>query len=169
MLAVILWFLAMARIPVAGVTAIGFLNSIAVTPGAMLMGRADFGASCLVAKRLTERVPASVVVAMSLVSGWRPSPRWSGCRTRRCNASCWPARHCSPPAGIAMMRAFDAQVAQPATLPQLVWVCLLGALVFGDRRMSGCWSARSAISPVEVRRPRQVAPPAGVPSRGTRT
>ena len=66
MLAVILWFLAMARIPVAGVTAIGFLNSIAVTPGAMLMGRADFGASCLVAKRLTERVPASVVVAMSL-------------------------------------------------------------------------------------------------------
>src|SRR5690606_34125237 len=103
-LAVIAWFYAMARITVAEVTAIGFLNPIMVTAGAaLLMGEriswrralaiavalagammvlrpgiralepghvAQLGAalvfalSYLVAKRLSELVPASVVVAM---------------------------------------------------------------------------------------------------------
>ena len=103
-LAVVLWFFAMARITVAEATAIGFLNPVVVTLGAaLLMGERiswrrmlaiavallgamivlrpglrelqlghgaqlgaalAFGSSYLVAKRLSELLPATVVVVM---------------------------------------------------------------------------------------------------------
>lgn len=179
MLAVILWFFAMARIPVAEVTAIGFLNPIVVTLGAaLLMGEriswrrglailvalagamvvlrpgfrelapghlaqlgasVTFGASYLVAKRLSERVPASVVVAMMSLTvciGLAPiaalnwvAPSLLQCATLACTAFFATAGH------YAMTRAFASaplQVTQPVTFLQLIWASLLGALVFAE-------------------------------------
>ncbi|UXU73988.1 MULTISPECIES: DMT family transporter [unclassified Paracoccus (in: a-proteobacteria)] len=178
-LAVILWFFAMARIPVAEVTAIGFLNPIVVTLGAaLLMGEriswrrglailvalagamvvlrpgfrelapghlaqlgasVTFGASYLVAKRLSERVPASVVVAMMSLTvciGLAPiaalnwvAPSLLQCATLACTAFFATAGH------YAMTRAFASaplQVTQPVTFLQLIWASLLGALVFAE-------------------------------------
>lgn len=175
--AVILWFHAMARITVAEVTAIGFLNPIVVTLGAAaLMGEriswrralaiavalvgalivlrpglrqleeghlaqlgaaVTFGASYLVAKRLSERVPASVVVAMMSLTvclGLAPiaalhwvAPSAVQCAVLACTAFFATAGH------YAMTRAFAAApltVTQPVTLLQLIWASLLGALVF---------------------------------------
>ena len=177
--AVILWFYAMARITVAEVTAIGFLNPIVVTLGAAaLMGEriswrralaiavalagamivlrpglrslqpghlaqlgasVTFGASYLVAKRLSERVPASVVVAMmslTVCAGLAPiaalhwvPPSLTQCAVLACTAFFATAGH------YAMTRAFAAApltVTQPVTLLQLVWASLLGALVFAE-------------------------------------
>lgn len=177
--AVTLWFYAMARITVAEVTAIGFLNPIVVTLGAaLLMGEriswrralaiavalagalivlrpglrvleeghlaqlgasVAFGASYLVAKRLSERVPASVVVAMMSLTvclglapiaalNWVP-PSLLQCGVLACTALFATAGH------YAMTRAFAAApltVTQPVTLLQLVWASLLGALVFAE-------------------------------------
>ncbi|MCV2446975.1 DMT family transporter [Paracoccus sp. DMF] len=177
--AVILWFHAMARITVAEVTAIGFLNPIVVTLGAAaLMGEriswrralaiavalvgalivlrpglrqleeghlaqlgaaVTFGASYLVAKRLSERVPASVVVAMMSLTvclglapiaalHWVP-PSAVQCAVLACTAFFATAGH------YAMTRAFAAApltVTQPVTLLQLIWASLLGALVFAE-------------------------------------
>lgn len=177
--AVILWFHAMARITVAEVTAIGFLNPVVVTLGAaLLMGEriswrralaiavalagamivlrpglrvleeghlaqlgasVTFGASYLVAKRLSERVPASVVVAMMSLTvciglapiaalHWVP-PSLLQCGVLACTAFFATAGH------YAMTRAFAAApltVTQPVTLLQLVWASLLGALVFAE-------------------------------------
>ncbi|WP_374424460.1 DMT family transporter [Paracoccus sp. (in: a-proteobacteria)] len=178
-LAVVLWFFAMARITVAEVTAIGFLNPIVVTIGAtLLMGEriswrralaiavalagamivlrpglralapghlaqlgaaVTFGASYLVAKRLSEQVPASVVVAMMSLTvciGLAPlaalnwvSPSGVQCAVLACTAIFATAGH------YAMTRAFAAApltVTQPVTLLQLLWAALLGALAFGE-------------------------------------
>lgn len=178
-LAVVLWFFAMARITVAEVTAIGFLNPIVVTIGAtLLMGEriswrralaiavalagamivlrpglralapghlaqlgaaVTFGASYLVAKRLSEQVPASVVVAMMSLTvciglaplaalNWVP-PSGVQCAVLACTAIFATAGH------YAMTRAFAAApltVTQPVTLLQLLWAALLGALAFGE-------------------------------------
>lgn len=178
-LAVVLWFFAMARITVAEVTAIGFLNPIVVSIGAtLLMGEriswrralaiavalagamivlrpglralapghlaqlgaaVTFGASYLVAKRLSEQVPASVVVAMMSLTvciglaplaalNWVP-PSGVQCAVLACTAIFATAGH------YAMTRAFAAApltVTQPVTLLQLLWAALLGALAFGE-------------------------------------
>lgn len=178
-LAVILWFYAMARIPVAEVTAIGYLNPIVVSIGAALAfgeklaprrvgtiavavvgalivlrpGLRDiapghwaqlgasvcFGLSYLVAKRLSEIVPATVVVAMMALTvtlglapfaamvwvpvsltqyGWLALVAVFGTAGHYC-----------------MTRAFTAApmtVTQPVTFLQLVWATALGALVFSE-------------------------------------
>ncbi|MDS9467577.1 DMT family transporter [Paracoccus sp. MBLB3053] len=178
-LAVILWFYAMARITVAEVTAIGFLNPIVVTIGAaLLMGEriswrralaiavaligamivlrpgirmlepghfaqlgasVTFGASYLVAKRLSEQVPAAVVVAMMSLTvciglapfaalNWVP-PTPTQCAVLACTAFFATAGH------YAMTRAFAAApltVTQPVVFLQLIWASLLGALVFAE-------------------------------------
>ena len=178
-LAVVLWFYAMARITVAEVTAIGFLNPIVVTLGAaLLMGERiswrralailvalagamivlrpgirelqpghlaqlgaslAFGSSYLVAKRLSEALPATVVVAMMSLTvciGLAPlaaldwvSPSMEQCAVLAGTALFATAGH------YAMTRAFAAApltVTQPVVLLQLVWAALLGALVFGE-------------------------------------
>ncbi len=178
-LAVILWFFAMARITVAEVTAIGFLNPIVVTIGAaLLMGEriswrralaiavaltgamivlrpglrllepghvaqlgasVTFGASYLVAKRLSEQAPASVVVAMMSLTvclGLAPfaamhwvAPSALQCAVLACTAFFATAGH------YAMTRAFAAApltVTQPVVFLQLIWASLLGALVFAE-------------------------------------
>lgn len=178
-LAVVLWFFAMARITVAEVTAIGFLNPVVATVGAaLLMGERiswrralaimvalmgamvvlrpglrvlqpghvaqlgaaiSFGTSYLVAKRLSEQVPAAVVVAMLSLTvcaglaplaamNWVP-PSLTQCAVLAGTAAFATAGH------YAMTRAFAAApltVTQPVTLLQLVWAALLGALVFGE-------------------------------------
>lgn len=176
---VILWFFAMARITVAEVTAIGFLNPIVVTVGAaLLMGErlswrrtlaiivaligamivlrpglrviepghlaqlgasVTFGLSYLLAKRLSERVPAGVVVAMMSLTvciGIAPFALWNWvpptllqCTTLACSALFGTAGH------YAMIRAFDVApmtVTQPVVFLQLIWASLLGALVFAE-------------------------------------
>ncbi|WP_233253542.1 DMT family transporter [Paracoccus binzhouensis] len=178
-LAVILWFYAMARITVAEVTAIGFLNPIVVTVGAaLLMGErvswrralaiavalagamivlrpgiralepghlaqlgasVTFGLSYLVAKRLSEHVPATVVVAMmSLIVCIGLAPvaalHWVAPSLLQCAVLAGTALFAT--AGhYAMTRAFVSApltVTQPVTLLQLVWASLLGALVFAE-------------------------------------
>lgn len=178
-LAVILWFYAMARITVAEVTAIGFLNPIIVTLGAaLLMGETlswrrilaivvaligamivlrpglrpldpghisqlgasvTFGASYLVAKRLSEQVPATVVVAMMsltvciglapiAVAVWVP-PTLTQYLVLACTAFFATIGH------YAMTRAFAAApltVTQPVVFLQLIWASLLGVLVFAE-------------------------------------
>ena len=178
-LAVITWFYAMSRIPVAEVTAIGFLNPIVVTVGAALfMGERlalrriaavcvalagalvvlrpglreldpghlsqvvaslSFGASYLVAKRITEQVPAAIVVAMMSLTVsiglaplawavWLP-PTWSQIGWLGLVAVFATAGH------YTMTRAFAAApltVTQPVTFLQLIWASLLGVFVFHE-------------------------------------
>ena len=178
-LAVVLWFFAMARITVAEVTAIGFLNPIVVTLGAaLLMGERlswrrllaiavallgamivlrpgirelqpghiaqlgaafAFGSSYLVAKRLSEVLPATVVVAMMSLTvciglaplaalNWVP-PSPTQYMVLAGTAVFATAGH------YAMTRAFATApltVTQPVTLLQLLWAALLGALAFGE-------------------------------------
>lgn len=178
-LAVIAWFHAMSRIPVAEVTAIGFLNPIVVTLGAALfmgeklaarriaavcvallgalivlrpglreldpghlsqmLAAVAFGASYLMAKRLSDGVPAAVVVAMMSLTVtiglapiafavWVP-PSWSQIAWLGLVAVFATLGH------YAMTRAFVAApltVTQPVTFLQLIWACLLGVLVFHE-------------------------------------
>ncbi|MRX50022.1 EamA family transporter [Paracoccus sp. S-4012] len=175
----VLWFYAMARITIAEVTAIGFLNPILVTLGATLLlgerlsvrralaiGAALIGAlivirpglraldpghgaqvlasvmfasSYLVLKRLTDLVPASVVVAMMsltvaiglaplALAVWVP-PTGQQLGWLSFTAAAATAGH------YCMTRAFTAAplvVTQPVTFLQLIWASLLGALVFAE-------------------------------------
>ena len=178
-LAVSLWFYAMARIPVAEVTAIGYLNPIVVTLGAAIafgerlaarrlmaigvallgavvvlrpglreilpghyaqLGAAvSFGLSYLIAKRLSERIPAGAVVAMlslTVTMGLAPLALsvWVPMRAEQMvwlalGAAFATAGH------YCMTRAFAAApmtVTQPVTFLQLVWATLLGVLVFDE-------------------------------------
>lgn len=178
-LGVILWFYAMARIPVAEVTAIGYLNPIVVTLGAAIafkerlaarrlaaigvamigalivlrpglreilpghyaqLGAAvSFGLGYLIAKRLSERVPAGAVVAMmslTVTVGLAPFA-----------FAVWVPIHLNQMVWLAlvavfatfghycMTRAFAVApmtVTQPVTFLQLVWATLLGVLVFDE-------------------------------------
>ncbi|MCB1399958.1 MAG: DMT family transporter, partial [Rhodobacteraceae bacterium] len=178
-LAVSLWFYAMARIPVAEVTAIGYLNPIVVTLGAAIafgerlaarrlmaigvallgavvvlrpglreilpghyaqLGAAvSFGLSYLIAKRLSERIPAGAVVAMlslTVTLGLAPLALsvWVPMRAEQ---MVWLALVAAfATAGhYCMTRAFAAApmtVTQPVTFLQLVWATLLGVLVFDE-------------------------------------
>lgn len=178
-LAVIAWFYAMSRIPVAEVTAIGFLNPIVVTVGAALfMGERlalrriaavgvallgalvvlrpglreldpghlsqivaslSFGASYLIAKRITAHVPAAIVVAMMSLTVsiglaplawavWVP-PSWAQIGWLGLVAVFATAGH------YTMTRAFAAApltVTQPVVFLQLIWASLLGVFVFHE-------------------------------------
>ena len=113
----------------------------ALAPGhlAQLGAAVTFGASYLVAKRLSEQVPASVVVAMMSLTvciglaplaalNWVP-PSGVQCAVLACTAIFATAGH------YAMTRAFAAApltVTQPVALLQLLWAALLGALAFGE-------------------------------------
>lgn len=98
-----------------------------------------FGASYLVAKRITEHVPAAIVVAMmSLMVAiglaplawavWVP-PTWAQIGWLGMVAVFATAGH------YAMTRAFAVApmtVTQPVTFLQLIWASILGVLVFGE-------------------------------------
>jgi drug/metabolite transporter (DMT)-like permease len=178
-LAVILWFYAMARIPVAEVTAIGYLNPIVVTLGAAIafgerlaarrliaigvallgaivvlrpglreiepghyaqLGAAvSFGLSYLIAKRLSERVPAGTVVAMlSLTVTVALAPfAFAVWVPIRLDQIVWLALVALFATGghYCMTRAFAAApmtVTQPVTFLQLVWATLMGVLIFDE-------------------------------------
>lgn len=177
--AVVCWFYAMARIPVAEVTAIGYLNPVLVTVGAALFfgetlalrrvlavcvalvgalvvlrpglrevtsghlsqlaAATFFAGSYLIAKRLSQTMPASTIVAMmslSVTVALAPFALWvwvpvSGAQLL------WLALVAAFATGghYCMTRAFRAAplaVTQPVTFLQLVWATLLGALVFGE-------------------------------------
>ena len=177
--AVILWFFAMTRLPVAEVTAMNYLAPVYVTLGAavflgerlawrriaavaaaflgaliilrpgfrevlpahaaMLGAGLLFGASYLVAKRLSGRHPASVVVAMLSITvtvGLAPFaiPVWIAPTIPEIAAMF--AVACFATLGHwTMTRAFAAapvSVTQPVTFLQLVWAVLLGWALFGE-------------------------------------
>ena len=178
-LAVVLWFFAMARITVAEATAIGFLNPVVVTLGAaLLMGERiswrrmlaiavallgamivlrpglrelqlghgaqlgaalAFGSSYLVAKRLSELLPATVVVAMMSLTvciGLAPLAALNWVPPSPVQYMMLAGTAVFATAGhYAMTRAFASApltVTQPVTLLQLLWAAALGALVFGE-------------------------------------
>ena len=178
-LAVVLWFFAMARITVAEATAIGFLNPVVVTLGAaLLMGELiswrrmlaiavallgamivlrpglrelqlghgaqlgaalAFGSSYLVAKRLSELLPATVVVAMMSLTvciGLAPLAALNWVPPSPVQYMMLAGTAVFATAGhYAMTRAFASApltVTQPVTLLQLLWAAALGALVFGE-------------------------------------
>jgi drug/metabolite transporter (DMT)-like permease len=174
-----LWFFAMARIPIADVTAMNYLSPIYVTLGAalflgerlaarriiavlmalvgaliilrpgfrevgpghiaMVFTAIFFGASYLLAKILSERCSAAVVVAMLSISvtiglaplalmNWVTPTAWELLILMGV-ATLATAGH------YTMTLAFSAApltVTQPVTFLQLVWAVALGVLVFGE-------------------------------------
>lgn len=138
--------LAARRMAAVGVALLGAL--IVLRPGlremdpghlAQVLASVAFGASYLVAKRLSERVPAAVVVAMMSVvvsvglaplaiAVWVPPTLvqvgWLGLVALFGTVGHY-----------TMTRAFAAAplaVTQPVTFLQLVWASLVGVLVFGE-------------------------------------
>jgi drug/metabolite transporter (DMT)-like permease len=127
-LAVVLWFYAMARIPVAEVTAIGYLNPVCVTLGAALLfgeklaarrliaiGVALLGALIVLRPGLREIEPghwAQLGAAVNFAASYLFAKSLSG----------------RMPAGAVA----PISVTQPVTFLQLVWATALGALVFGE-------------------------------------
>ena len=177
--AVVLWFYAMARIPIAEVIAIGYLNPVVVTIGAALffgealaarriaavlvaligamivlrpglrevteghwaqLGAAVcFAASYLYAKRLSQMVPAGVVVAMlslTVTVGLLPLAVWVWVPMTGAQLG-WLGLVAgfATAAHYCMTRAFRAAplaVTQPVTFLQLIWGTILGATLFGE-------------------------------------
>lgn len=177
--AVVFWFYAMARIPVAEVTAIGYLNPVLVTVGAALFfgeklalrrvlavcvallgalvvlrpglrevtaghlsqlaAATFFAGSYLIAKRLSQSLPASTIVALmslSVTVALAPLAWWVWVPVSVAQLA-WLALVAAFATGghYCMTRAFRAAplaVTQPVTFLQLVWATLLGALVFGE-------------------------------------
>lgn len=177
--AVALWFFAMARIPIADVTAMNYLSPIYVTIGAalflgeklalrrivavgvaligaliilrpgfrevgsghlaMLGAAVVFGGSYLLAKLMTDRTNATVVVAMlsfwvtvglapMAYSVWE-TPDWHTLTVLMAVATLATAGH------YTMTLAFSVApvtVTQPVTFLQLVWAVSLGAVFFGE-------------------------------------
>lgn len=178
-LGVSLWFYAMARIPIADVTAMNYLSPIYVTIGAalflgerlafrrimaivvaligaliilrpgfrevgaghlaMLVAAVAFGVSYLIAKRLADLYPVSVVVTMMALAvavglaplalmNWVP-PSLADLGILFLVALAATVGH------YTMTLAFQAAplaVTQPATFLQLVWAVLMGAVFFGE-------------------------------------
>lgn len=177
--AVVCWFYAMARLPVAEVTAIGYLNPVLVSViGALLFGEAlarrrvgvllvallgavivlrpglrevslghlaqlsaavFFAGSYLVAKRLSQFVPAGVVVAILSVCvtlALLPLAIWVWVPVSAAQLV-WLAVVAAFATGghYCMSRAFAAAplaVTQPVVFLQLVWATLLGVLIFDE-------------------------------------
>lgn len=138
--------LAARRMAAVGVALLGAL--IVLRPGlremdpghlSQVLASVAFGASYLVAKRLSERVPAAVVVAMMSVvvsvglaplaiAVWVP-PTLAQVGWLGLVALFGTVGH------YTMTRAFAAAplaVTQPVTFLQLVWASLVGVLVFGE-------------------------------------
>lgn len=178
-LAVALWFFAMARIPIADVTAMNYLAPIYVTIGAalflgerlalrrilaivvaligaliilrpglrdigpghfaMLGAAVVFGGSYLLAKLLTDRNPASVVVAQLSVwvtLGLLPMaiPVWET-PSLHTLAVLFAVAALATAGHFTMTLAFAAApvtVTQPVTFLQLLWAVSLGALFFDE-------------------------------------
>jgi len=178
-LGVALWFYAMARIPIADVTAMNYLSPIYVTLGAalflgetlaarrvmavvvalcgaliilrpgfrevgaghlaMLFTAVFFGGSYLLAKMISGRVSAGVVVAMLSITvtvGLAPmawavwvTPTWWELGVLFCVACLATGGHYTM---TLAFRSAPLAVTQPVTFLQLVWAVLLGALVFGE-------------------------------------
>ena len=177
--AVALWFYAMARIPLADVTAMNYLAPVYVTLGAALflgerlatrrilaviaalagalvilrpgfrtvesghlamLGTAlFFGGSYLLAKMLSARVSAGVVVAMMSITvtlGLAPLA-WAVWVTPTltelailCGVACFAtAGHYTM---TLAFREAPLAVTQPVTFLQLVWAVIVGAVVFGE-------------------------------------
>jgi len=176
---VALWFYAMARIPIADVTAMNYLSPIYVTLGAalflgerlaarrviavivalcgaviilrpgfrelgpghigMLFTAIFFGGSYLLAKLISGRVSAGVVVAMlslTVTVGlaplawavWVPPTMWE--LTILFGVACL-----ATGGHYTMTLAFRAAplaVTQPVTFLQLVWAVIVGAVIFGE-------------------------------------
>lgn len=177
--AVIFWFYAMARIPVAEVTAIGYMNPVLVTIGAALFfgeqltlrrvlsvvialagaavilrpglrevtaghlsqlaAATCFAGSYLFAKRLSQLVPASAVVAMmslTVAVGLLPFALWTWVPVKLSQVL-WlgVVAVCATSGHYCMTRAFKVApmtVTQPVTFLQLIWATLLGALIFDE-------------------------------------
>lgn len=138
--------LAARRIAAVGVALLGAL--IVLRPGlreldpghlSQIVAAMAFGASYLVAKRLTEHVPAAIVVAMMSLTVsiglapiawavWVP-PTWAQIGWLGLVAVFATAGH------YTMTRAFAAApltVTQPVVFLQLIWASLLGVLVFHE-------------------------------------
>lgn len=178
-LGVALWFYAMARIPIADVTAMNYLSPIYVTLGAalflgetlaarrvmavvvalcgaliilrpgfrevgtghlaMLFTAIFFGGSYLLAKMISGRVSAGVVVAMLSITvtvGLAPmawavwvTPTWWELGVLFGVACLATGGHYTM---TLAFRSAPLTVTQPVTFLQLVWAVLLGALVFGE-------------------------------------
>ncbi|EDM70439.1 hypothetical protein RAZWK3B_04822 [Roseobacter sp. AzwK-3b] len=178
-IAVALWFFAMARIPIADVTAMNYLAPIYVTLGAalflgeklalrrvmavgvallgaliilrpglrevgpghlaMLFTAVFFGASYLIAKRMTATASPGIVVAMLSITvtiGLAPlaamqwvTPTWGELAILMGVACFATAGHYTM---TLAFRAAPLAVTQPVTFLQLVWAVLLGALVFDE-------------------------------------
>ena len=174
-----LWFYAMARIPIADVTAMNYLSPIYVTLGAalflgerlaarrimavgvalmgaliilrpgfrevglghlaMLFTAVFFGGSYLLAKVISGRLSAGVVVSMLSITVtvglaplawavWVP-PTWSELAVLFGVATLATGGHYTM---TLAFRAAPLAVTQPVTFLQLVWAVALGALVFGE-------------------------------------
>ncbi|MEO1139076.1 MAG: DMT family transporter [Pseudomonadota bacterium] len=176
---VALWFYAMARIPIADVTAMNYLSPIYVTLGAalflgerlalrrvvaiivalmgaliilrpgfreigpghlaMIFTAIVFGASYLLAKRLSERCSAGLVVAMLSITvtiGLAPVALYNWV-----TPTLWELGVLFGVAALATgghytmtlaFRAAPLAVTQPVTFLQLVWAVLLGLVFFGE-------------------------------------
>jgi len=178
-IAVGLWFFAMARIPLADVTAMNYLAPVYVTLGAALflgerlalrrimaiiaalagaliilrpgfrvvesghlamLGTAlFFGGSYLMAKMLSERVSAGVVVAMMSVTvtlGLAPLAWAVWVPPTLPELAILFGVACFATAGHYTMtlafRAAPLAVTQPVTFLQLVWAVIVGTVVFGE-------------------------------------
>jgi len=181
-----LWFFAMARIPIAEVTALGFTAPIFTTigaalflgeklrarrVGAVLVGFGGtlfilrpgfeavsvgalaqlaaapvFAGSFLIAKKLTETLSSTAIVAFlsiivtvvllpAALVDWR-TPTWTELGLLFVVASLATAGH------VTLTQAFrsaDITVTQPAQFLQLVWATLLGLLVFGEDPVVWTW------------------------------
>ena len=176
---VVLWFFAMARIPIADVTAMNYLSPVYVTLGAalflgeklalrrvlavlaallgaliilrpgfrevgpghiaMLFTAIFFGASYLMAKRLSDLCNPVVVVAMLSVTvtiGLAPlaamnwvTPTWTELAILMGVASLATGGHYTM---TLAFRAAPLAVTQPVTFLQLVWAVTLGVVVFHE-------------------------------------
>ncbi len=178
-IAVIAWFYAMARIPMAEVTAINYLNPVYVTLGAalflgerlrarrmiavavallgalvvlrpglrdldpghlaMLLTAAGFAVSYLLAKPLSDALPASVVVGMLTITvtlGLAPFAIAVWQPVTAVEILWFLAVAALATLGhIAMTRGFAAAplaVTQPVVFLQLVWSVILGYALFGE-------------------------------------
>jgi drug/metabolite transporter (DMT)-like permease len=177
--AVGLWFYSITRIPLTDVTALNYLNPIAVTVGAalflgerlalrrglailvallgalvilrpgfreisighltMLGAAVSFGCSYVVAKRLSEKLPATLVVTLMTVmvtvglapfayAVWVPVNLtqlfWLSAVAVFATLGHYTMTHAFAVAPVA--------VTQPVTFLQLIWATLMGVLVFGE-------------------------------------
>ncbi|MEL6934105.1 MAG: DMT family transporter [Pseudomonadota bacterium] len=178
-LAVMLWFYAMARIPIADVTAMNYLNPVYVTLGAalflgeklalrrilavlaaligaliilrpgfrelgvghfaMLFTAIAFGASYLLAKNLSDRCSAGVIVAMLSITvtiGLAPVAVLNWVQPTWVELGILAGVACFATGGHYTMtlafRAAPLAVTQPVTFLQLVWAVIVGMLFFAE-------------------------------------